>query len=172
MFRSTSLFIGTSFTVAVFTIFATSNVDSIVGISHKIYSMQRILIHIKANLFVKCAHLHPGYAANLVARSRCETIFWPPYILTPGSIYCTIFWPRGQYIVTIFWPPSRYFDPPSNSIQVELKTKVRNESREKIFFILFLCADKIPKLQNTIIQLCSHIIRHVEHHFLNYGAPY
>ena len=47
MFRSTSLFIGTSFTVAVFTIFATSNVDSIVGVPHKIYSMQRILIHIK-----------------------------------------------------------------------------------------------------------------------------
>ena len=35
MFRSASLFIGTSFTVAVFTIFATSNVDSIVGIPHK-----------------------------------------------------------------------------------------------------------------------------------------
>ena len=35
------------FTVAVFTIFAISNVDSIVGIYHKIYSMQRILIHIK-----------------------------------------------------------------------------------------------------------------------------
>ena len=32
MFKSASLFIGTSFTVAVFTIFATSNVDSIVGI--------------------------------------------------------------------------------------------------------------------------------------------
>ena len=46
----------------------------------------------------------------------CETIFWPPYIMTPGSIYRTIFWPRGQYIVTIFWPPSRYFDPPHNSI--------------------------------------------------------
>ena len=44
MFRSASLFIGTSFTVAVFTLFATSNVDSIVGIPHKIYSMQRILI--------------------------------------------------------------------------------------------------------------------------------
>ena len=48
MFRSASLFIGTSFTVAVFTIFATPNVDSIVGILHKIYSMQRILIHIKS----------------------------------------------------------------------------------------------------------------------------
>ena len=46
MLRSTSLFIGTSFTVAVFTIFATSNVDWIVGIPHKIYSMQSILIHI------------------------------------------------------------------------------------------------------------------------------
>ena len=45
MFRSASLFIGTSSTVAVFTIFATSNVNSTVGIPHKIYSMQRILIH-------------------------------------------------------------------------------------------------------------------------------
>ena len=35
MFISASLFVGTSFTVAVFTIFATSNVDLIVGISHK-----------------------------------------------------------------------------------------------------------------------------------------
>ena len=48
MFRSASLFIGTSFTVAVFTIVATSNVNSIVGIPHKIYSVQRILIHIKS----------------------------------------------------------------------------------------------------------------------------
>ena len=48
MFRSASLFIGTSFTVAVFTIFATSNVDSIVGIPHKIYPMQRILNHTKS----------------------------------------------------------------------------------------------------------------------------
>ena len=43
---------------------------------HKIYSMQRILIHIKADLFVKCAHLHPGYAANLVARSRYYHCHW------------------------------------------------------------------------------------------------
>ena len=76
MFRSASLFIGTSFTVAVFTIFATSNVDSIVGIPHKIYSMQRILIHIIIDLFVKCAHLHPGYTANLVARSRYYHCHW------------------------------------------------------------------------------------------------
>ena len=48
MFRSASLFIGTSFTVAVFNIFATSHVDSIVGIPYKIYSMQRILIHTKS----------------------------------------------------------------------------------------------------------------------------
>ena len=76
MFRSASLFIGTSFTVAVFTIFATSNVDSIVGIPHKIYSMQRILIHIKTDPFVKCAHLHSGYAAHLVARSRYYHCHW------------------------------------------------------------------------------------------------
>ena len=40
MFRSASLFSGTSFPEAVFTIFATSNVDSIVGNPHKLYSMQ------------------------------------------------------------------------------------------------------------------------------------
>ena len=39
------------------------------------YSPQNIfnaknLIHIKSEFFVKCAHLHPGYAANLVTRSR------------------------------------------------------------------------------------------------------
>ena len=38
--------------------------------------MQRILIHIKSNLFVKCAHLHPGYAVNLVARSRYYHCHW------------------------------------------------------------------------------------------------
>ena len=47
MFRSALSFIGTSLTVVVFTIFATSNVDSIVGTPHKTYSMQKILIHIK-----------------------------------------------------------------------------------------------------------------------------
>ena len=77
MFRSASFFIGTSFTVEVFTVFATSNEDSIVGIPHKIYSMQRILIHIKSrSLKCKCAHLHSGYAANLVARSRYYHCHW------------------------------------------------------------------------------------------------
>ena len=76
MFRSASFFIGTSFTVAVFTIFATSNVDSIVGVPRKIYSMQRILINKKADLFVKYAHLHPWYAANLVARGRYYHCHW------------------------------------------------------------------------------------------------
>ena len=90
MFRSASLFIGTSFTVAVFTIFATSNVDSIVGTPHKIYSMQRILIHIKSRSLVKCAHLHPGYAANLVARSwyyHCRWTLLTDFFRQPTSIY-------------------------------------------------------------------------------------
>ena len=76
MFRSASLFIGTSFTVAVFIIFATLNVDSIVGIPQKTYSMKRILINIKTDPFVKCAHLHPRYAANLVARSQYYHCHW------------------------------------------------------------------------------------------------
>ena len=75
MFRSASLVIDTSFTVAVFTIFATSNVDLIVGIPHKIYSMQRILIHIISRSLC-WAHLHPGYAANLVARSWYYHCHW------------------------------------------------------------------------------------------------
>ena len=74
MFRSASLFIGTSFTEAVFTIFATSNVDSIVGTPHKIYSMQIILIHIKADLFVKCAHLHPRQS---ICTQGMQRTWWP-----------------------------------------------------------------------------------------------
>ena len=42
MFRNASLFIGTSFTVAVFTIFATSNVDSFVGIPHKKFNAKNL----------------------------------------------------------------------------------------------------------------------------------
>ena len=56
-----------------------------------------------------------GLSSPRILWFRCETIFWPPYILTPGSMYRTIFWPRGQCIITIFWPPSQYFDPPPNS---------------------------------------------------------
>ena len=47
MFRSASLSIGTSFTVAVFTIFATSNVDSIVGIPHNIFNAKNFSPHKK-----------------------------------------------------------------------------------------------------------------------------
>ena len=88
---------GTTFTVAVFTIFATSNVDSIVGIPHKKYSMQRILIHIKTYLFVECAHLHPGYAANLVARSRyyhCQwtVLKWSNLVIHLGHIKLNGVW--------------------------------------------------------------------------------
>ena len=38
-----------------------------------------------------------------------------PYILTPGSIYHTIFWPRGQYIVTVFWPLHDILTPPNST---------------------------------------------------------
>ena len=41
-----------------------------------IFAMQIIVIHIKADFFVKCAHLHPGYAANLVARRRYYHCQW------------------------------------------------------------------------------------------------
>ena len=53
----------------------------------------------------------------LLCRCRCETIFWPPNILTPESIYLTIFWPWGEYIVPvrqyfdlpIYWPRGQYY---------------------------------------------------------------
>ena len=38
-----------------------------------------------------------------------------PYILTPGSIYHTIFWPRCQYIVTVFWPLHDILTPPNST---------------------------------------------------------
>ena len=51
---------------------------------------------------------------RFVRRRRCDTIFSPPYILTPGWKYRTIFSPRGENIVTISSPPLRYFHPPPN----------------------------------------------------------
>ena len=95
MFRSASLFTGTSVTVAVFTKFATSNADSIVGIHQKIYSIQNMLIHIilihiiHINPHVKCAHLHLGYAANLVARSRYYHCHWT-LLMSFCEWYCCI----------------------------------------------------------------------------------
>ena len=48
-------------------IFATSNIGLVVSIIHKIHSLQRILILIRSHPFVKYGHLHPEYAANLMA---------------------------------------------------------------------------------------------------------
>ena len=102
MFRSASFFIGTYFTVAVFTIFATSNVDSIVGIPHKIYSMQRILIHIKSRSLCWMCPSAPGYAANLVARGRYYHCYWTLLIIINKAMMwfmhrnllakCAIYW--------------------------------------------------------------------------------
>ena len=41
-----------------------------------------------------------------------------PYILTPGSIYHSIFWPRGQYIVAVFWPLHDILTPPNSTSNV------------------------------------------------------
>ena len=89
MFRSASLFIGTSFTVAVFTIFATSNVDSIVGIPHKIYSMQRILIHIKSRFFVKCEMLTKDPHPTRPTKKSQNTV-WNIYVYISMYSNCDI----------------------------------------------------------------------------------
>ena len=47
-----------------------------VSLVHKLYSMQMILIHIKANPFVKYGHLFPEYAASLVAYSEYYYCHW------------------------------------------------------------------------------------------------
>ena len=41
-----------------------------------IFNVKNFSPHKKADLYVKCAHLHPGYAANLVARSRYYHCHW------------------------------------------------------------------------------------------------
>ena len=73
--RSSKSFICTSLTVDLFSIFATSNIDLVANI-YKIYSMQRILIRIKNNTFVKYDNLHPEYAAKLVASSEYYHCHW------------------------------------------------------------------------------------------------
>ena len=64
-------------------IFVTSNIDLVVSIRHKIYLMQRILIHKRANSFV--GHLHPQYAANLVACSVYYHIVTRSYWILLGT---------------------------------------------------------------------------------------
>ena len=64
MFRGASLFIGTYFTVAVFTIFATSNVDSIVD-NFSDLSLSVVYSKLVANIlrifYVLCIYCwHPG----------------------------------------------------------------------------------------------------------------
>ena len=51
-------------------IFALSHIDLVVSIFHKIYPMQIISNHIKANTFVEYGHLPPRYSANQLASSE------------------------------------------------------------------------------------------------------
>ena len=52
-------------------IFATSNLDLVVSILHKIYSLQRTLIHIVDKKPTPLyGHLHPEYVAILVVSSE------------------------------------------------------------------------------------------------------
>ena len=131
MFRSESLFIGTSFTVAVFTIFATSNVDSIVGIPHKIYSMQRILMAIRSrSLCLMCPSAprvcsEPGgqkpvlsLSPDLIGRA------WPFHMLIYSMVLCII--PANfsltAEILKKFWAVT--------SFRMDRQTEGRNDRRD------------------------------------------
>ena len=85
MFGSTSIFIGTSFTVAVFTLLATSNVDLIVGIPHKnIFNAKNFNPHNK-----------PISLLNVpICTQGMQRTWWPEAgtIIVPGpyyKCYCT-----------------------------------------------------------------------------------
>ena len=95
MFKSASLFIGTSFAIAVFTIFATSNV-SIVGIPHKIYSMTKILIHIKSWFLCEMCPSAPRLCSEpggqkLVLSLSLDLILTCSYPIFPDANWST--WP-------------------------------------------------------------------------------
>ena len=142
MLRSASLFIGPSDTVAVFTIFATSNVDSMVGIPHKIYSMQRILIHIKGDLFVKCAHLHPGYARNLVARSQYYHCHW--------TILIMLYW----HITVLFW----WICEKGTSIHHNPDSKVHGTNMGPIWVLSAPDGPHVGPMNLAIRELLAHWI--------------
>ena len=82
MFRNSWLLIGTSLSI-----FATSNIGLVVNILHKICSTLRILIHIKANPFVKYYQLHQEYAANLVASSEYYHYHWVLFDLYSTGLF-------------------------------------------------------------------------------------
>ena len=77
MFRSSWLFIDTPLMVIYFRIIATSNIDLVVSIRHKTYSMQFFLIHIKSVLPL----LHVATCTKSMQRT-----WWP------CSEYCLCHW--------------------------------------------------------------------------------
>ena len=81
---------------------------------------------------------------------------------------------RFGNIVPKQWTLSISYSTPVLTVykdKYSLKQRWEMKFVRRYFCFVFMCA-QIQELQNTIIQLCGHIIRHVEHHFLNHGAPY
>ena len=60
--------------------------------------MQRILIHIKSQFFVKCAHLHQGYATKLVVRSRYYHCHWT--VLTISQLWFSL-WLGAKQVTSL-----------------------------------------------------------------------
>ena len=125
MFRSASLFIGTSFTVAVFTIFATSNVDSIVGIPTALWkhSNDPLLYSLTLTLMIKLQFCFM-YISNCVCRfgnSLKMTI-----ILT--TVLCLISTISSTCILTVNKDNSDYTSVPQDiNISVTCLSLVDNE---------------------------------------------
>ena len=93
------LFIGTPLTVF-FSIFATSNIDIVVSILHKTYLIEWVLIHIKSQSLCQIGygHLHPEYAAYMVASSEYYHCHWILLILCITWFYWWLLWKRIEYI--------------------------------------------------------------------------
>ena len=90
MFGSASLSIGTSFTVAVFTIFATSNADSIVGIQCKEFHPHKkpiFLLNVPICTQGMRRTWWPEAGTIIVIGPYCNNIYIYIYILTSMNSY-------------------------------------------------------------------------------------
>ena len=84
-----------------FCIFATSNIDLVASILHKIYLMQRILIHIKSQflcwIWQPARTWWPIANTTIVARSYCRDV----NSFTPGTFEWSYVWENIKFILVI-----------------------------------------------------------------------
>ena len=131
---------------------ATSNIDLVVNILHKIYLMQRILIYIKANPVVEFGHLQPENAANLVTSSKYYHCHWIPL----SNRFVILHRARLYFYATLQNDLTNKMDFPDEreSARFGLKNRTIILYYNSPLIIIF-CLLQSPCLVQVVAPLCS-----------------